>query len=342
MPDMQAVRLYAAKDLRVETIAMAAEPAPDEVRVRVAFAGLCGSDIHNFKTGQWISRSPSVAGHEFSGWVDALGSDVEGFSIADTVVVDSRFYCGSCTNCRDGKSNLCESLGFVGEAIDGGFAQYATLPAKLVQRCESGAAMDVLALAEPLAVALHAIARLNLSAGAPLLVIGCGPIGALSALVAGLEGPRSILVADRNSERVDAVCRFAGARAVAPGESFPLRDKEGRSIRHVLDTTGSPQVLTTLLERMSGATIGLVGIGSGELSLDPVQLVEKELSLVGCHAYEGELEQAAALLQAQPHLFRPVIGDVIMLDDACDAYDAATSGASGSIKTLFSIAGPSS
>lgn len=337
---MQAVRLYAAGDLRFETVAMAAEPGPGEVRLRVAYAGLCGSDLHNFKTGQWISRSPSVAGHELSGWVDAVGSDVETFAVGDAVAVDSRYYCGSCANCKDGRANLCDKLGFVGEAIDGGFATYVTLPGKLVLKAEPSSAMDVLALAEPLAVALHAIARLNLPDDASLLVVGCGPIGALAALVASLDSDRTIMVADRNTARLEAVCTMTDAQAMPPESALPAFDPQGIPIRYALDTTGSLAVISNLLDRLSGATIGLVGIGSGELSLDPVLLVEKELSLVGCHAYENELPQAVALLQSRPELFRPIIGQVTTLSKAQGAYQNAMDGTLGSIKTLFNIAGP--
>lgn len=336
---MESVRLYAAGDIRFESIAKAAEPAAHEVRLRVAYAGLCGSDIHNFKTGQWISRSPSVAGHELSGWIDAVGPQVGGFAVGDAVAVDSRVYCGSCANCKDGRENLCDSLGFVGEAMDGGFATFVTLPARLVLKAERSSAMDVLALAEPLAVALHAIARLNLPDDAPLLVIGCGPIGALAALVASIGNSRTILVTDRNAARMETVGRMSGALPLPPADGLPATDAEGRPLRHALDTTGSTAVISSLLDRLSGATIGLVGIGSGNLSLDPVLLVEKELSLVGCHAYEGELPQAVALLQSHPDLFRPVIGHVTVLANTQDAYRDAMDGALGSIKTLFDLAG---
>lgn len=337
---MESVRLYAAGDLRHETITKAPLPGPGEVRLRVAFAGLCGSDLHNFKTGQWISRSPSVAGHEFSGWVDAVGQTVEGLVVGDIVAADSRYHCGTCLNCRDGKANLCESLGFVGEAIDGGFATYITLPAKLVLKANEASSLDVLALAEPLAVALHAIAQLKLPDGAPLLIIGCGPIGALSALVASRRSDRPIIVADRNTARLQAVCAMAGAQAMKSGDDLPATDPDGRPIRHALDTTGNVGVITALLETLNGATIGLVGIGSGKLSLDPVVLVEKELSLVGCHAYQDELEQAVTLLQNEPERFRPIIGQVTTLSNAQDAYRSAMDGSLGTIKTLFDVAGP--
>lgn len=93
---MQAVRLHGRGDLRSEEIAKLPSPAPFEVKVRVAYAGICGSDLHNFKTGQWITRTPSIAGHEMSGWIDAVGPNVTGLKVGDIVAVDSRYNCGEC------------------------------------------------------------------------------------------------------------------------------------------------------------------------------------------------------------------------------------------------------
>jgi (R,R)-butanediol dehydrogenase/meso-butanediol dehydrogenase/diacetyl reductase len=91
--------------------------------LRITAAGICGSDLHNFRTGQWISRSPSVAGHEFAAEVVELGAGVTGFALGDKVVADSRFWCGTCAACRRGLPQVCETLGFVGEVCDGGFAE---------------------------------------------------------------------------------------------------------------------------------------------------------------------------------------------------------------------------
>ena len=334
---MRAVRLHAANDLRVETVDRPARPGPDDAVVKVAFAGLCGSDIHNFRTGQWISRAPSVAGHEFCGWIESVGSAVSGLEAGDRVVVDSRYTCETCAPCRSGRGQLCDNLGFVGEAIDGGFAEYATLPARLLHKVAADAPLDILALAEPLAVAMHAVGRLGLGASDPLLIVGCGPIGALSALVAARAPDRPIIVVDRNAQRARAVCAMAGARAGAPDAALPTMTHDGRPVSHVLDTTGSLGIIGGLIAGFSGATIGLVGIGSGRLAVDPVELVERELALVGCHAYEDEFPRAVQLLQASPALFRPVIGDIVGQERANDAYGDAIAGRGNGIKTLFGI-----
>ena len=106
-----------------------------------------------------MTRKPSIAGHEFSGSIESIGDDVRIFQVGDHVVADSRVYCGECENCKSNHQHLCNKLGFIGEAIDGGFADYITLPAHLLEKCEPATRLDVAALAEPLAVALHALKR---------------------------------------------------------------------------------------------------------------------------------------------------------------------------------------
>src|SRR3954468_1451198 len=180
---MRAARLYDVGDLRIEDVPAPETPTGDEVLIRVAAAGICGSDLHNFRTGQWMSRKPSTPGHEFSGQVVAVGSAVTKFLPGDRVVADSRFWCGECTQCLAGLRHLCERLGYVGEVCNGGFAEALLLPERLLFRIDPGLDLAIAALAEPLAVALHVVKRSAPAKGAPALVVGCGPIGGLVALV---------------------------------------------------------------------------------------------------------------------------------------------------------------
>lgn len=346
---MKSVRLHDQQDIRFEDVPIAPEPGLNEVRVKVAFAGICGSDIHNYKTGQWISRSPSIAGHEFSGWVESIGECVTGLKIGDKVVADSRFYCGECPNCTSGAVHLCESLGFIGEAIDGGFAQFITLPSKLLFKCNADARLDIMALAEPLAVALHAVKQLNIPDDEPLMIIGCGPIGALAALSCSLSSSlaaspaissrssREILICDINKQREAFVSELADARTADLAQFNQFENDLKKPIRHVLDTTGNIGVISALIAKFNGCKIGLVGIGAGEFSLDPVHLVEREISLIGCHAFGDEMPHAIQLLEQNPLLFEPVIGSYISLEETPIMYQTIIEGSSVGIKTLLSI-----
>lgn len=336
---MKAVRLHDRGDIRLDEVAMPPAPGPGDVRVAVAFAGICGSDIHNFRTGQWITRKPSVAGHEFSGVVESVGANVTALVPGDHVVADSRVHCGACPVCLSAHPHLCPILGFVGEAIDGGFADFITLPARLVLRVDPGARLDVMALAEPLAVALHALALLDAPAGAPILIVGCGPIGALCAVAAQIMGDRPLRVSDIAIPRQRLICDLTEATAV----NLQTFDQHGDAtippVRHIIDTTGAIGVVRTLLERLTGARIALVGIGEGTLSLDPISLVERELALIGCHAFAGELASAARMLEAHPAAFASLIGTHILLENVPAAYDRIVAGRAEGIKTLIRIGG---
>ncbi|RWE34791.1 MAG: dehydrogenase, partial [Mesorhizobium sp.] len=197
---MKAARLYGPGDLRIEDVAAPGVPDAGWAKLRIDAAGICGSDLHNFRTGQWISRSPSTAGHELTGTVIALGEGVDTIAVGDRVVADSRFWCGDCAQCRAGKRHLCAALGFVGEICDGGFAEQALLPARLLHVIDAGLDERVAAMAEPLAVALHAVRRLPKTVGS-VLVVGCGPIGGLAALLLSRTFAGTVLVADRNQAR---------------------------------------------------------------------------------------------------------------------------------------------
>lgn len=334
---MRSVRLQKTGDIRVEDVTMASEPGPNEVRVAVAFAGICGSDIHNYKTGQWITRAPSVAGHEFSGVIEKIGSDVKGLDVGDKIVADSRYYCDTCQNCLTGNQHLCKNLGFVGEAIDGGFAEFVTLPSKLIRKCGHEAKLEIAALAEPLAVALHALSILQLTDDQPLLIVGCGPIGALSALASAVTSGRPLLVSDINTDRQSLVARLANAQIVPLSEFDQFENSTGGVVRHALDTTGNTGVISQLIHNMSGSRICLVGIGAGTIELNPVELVEKENSLLGVHAFKDELPFAVELLAAHPEVFGAVIGPYISLQETPASYVQLINGSATGIKTMIEI-----
>ena len=231
---MRAARLYDVGDLRVEDVAEPATPRGGSVLIRVAAAGICGSDLHNFRTGQWMSRKPSTPGHELAGEVVAIGEDVTAFAPGDRVVADSRFWCGECVQCKSGRPHLCEHLGYVGEVCDGGFAEALVLPARLLYRLDSAVDSAVAAMAEPLAVALHAVNRLQPEEGKPALVVGCGPIGGLAALVlTRLSGANPVLVADRNEARLAKVAAVTGSDPGRARQGLrPRRGLRTRSLCH--------------------------------------------------------------------------------------------------------------
>jgi len=332
---MKAARLYAAGDIRVEDIDIPGQLSADWVRVSVTAAGICGSDLHNFRTGQWITRSPSVAGHEFAGVVTEIGADVVALKVGDSVVADSRFWCGECAACRSGRHNICDHLGFVGEICDGGFAEQAVLPARLLVRHDPALDPAIAAMAEPLAVALHAVRRQKVPPGEPVLVIGCGPIGGLAALVLSRLHDGPVLVCDRNADRAKLVAQVTGASIVAL-DTAPLGDVLfGRRLRYALDATGQIEVLMQVIARLGGGgSLALVGISHGRIDLDPNILVEREIALIGCHAFGGELPEAVAMLAGLSDALTRLIDREIAIDDVPQAYERLVGGKAAGLKTI--------
>ena len=327
---MKAVRLHAKGDLRVEEIADLDAPAAGWVNIAVTAAGICGSDLHNFRTGRWISRSPSVPGHELVGRVVAVGQGVTDLVSGDRVVADSRFWCGACAACAAGNHHLCAKLGFVGEVCDGGFAEFTSLPRRLLQKLPDTLPDDVAAMVEPVAVALHAVRRLRPEPGSAVLIVGCGPIGGLAALVLSAMGQRDIWVADRNARRVARVCKATGAKPATVDLTVG-----GGNIHFAIEATGSSAALTSLIGSMaSGGAIALVGIAHGSIALDPNVLVEREISLIGCHAFQNELPDAISFLTAHAAAARQLIDAEIAIADVPKAYERLMEGQPDGLKTI--------
>jgi (R,R)-butanediol dehydrogenase/meso-butanediol dehydrogenase/diacetyl reductase len=329
---MKAVRLHGVGDLRVEAIPDPGGTGADEVVVRVDAAGICGSDLHNFRTGMWISRLPTVPGHEFCGTVVAAGA-AAGLEAGQRVVGDSRVVCGACAPCRAGRSNLCAQIGYVGEVCDGGFARLVRLPARQVLALPDG---DVdpaaAAMAEPLAVAAHALARLAPAPDQPVAIVGAGAIGALAALLLRHRGHDAVFVADRNADRLALVTSTTGAQ---PAELADLAAAIGEAPAFAIEATGSGAVADMLLGQLApGSRVASVGIFHGRSQIDLNRIVEGEIDWLGCASFRTELAEVLPLLPALQAALRALASAPIPLDAVPDAYRALIEGAVATVKTI--------
>src|SRR5579871_1558706 len=332
---MRAVRLHGVGKLSVEDVPPPASPAAGEVRLRVLAAGICGSDLHNFRTGQWISRLPVTPGHEFAAEVMEVGTGVSGFAPGDRVVADSRAPCGTCVQCRAGRANLCLSLGYVGEVCDGGFAEQIVLPASLLLSFDRSLAPEVAALAEPLAVALHAVKRLDPNTGEPILVAGGGPIGGLVALLLDHFGFGPLLLAEKQPRRRALLADAARVRLVELTRESIDRVAEGRPIRFAVEATGVGPVLDSLLDLVQGgARIAMVGIFHGAATINATAVVEREIELKGSSVFANEQKEAVALLPVLAPRLASLVSAPIALADVPGAYLDLIEGRAPALKTI--------
>jgi len=182
-------------------------PAPNEVLVRIAACGICGSDVHGYDGSSGRRIPPLVMGHEGAGTVAELGSDVSGWSVGDRVTFDSTIYCGQCAFCRTGQVNLCDARQVIGVSCadyrrNGAFADYVVVPARVLYRLPDTLPFAEAAMIEAVSVALHAVAVSSFTAGQSALVIGAGMIGTLIVQALRVAGAKHIIVA---GERKDAI-----------------------------------------------------------------------------------------------------------------------------------------
>lgn len=329
---MKAVQLYGVGDLRVDDVAEPADPAAAEVLVQVDAAGICGSDLHNFRTGQWISRAPTVPGHEFCGTIRAAGSQ-SGLRAGDRVVADSRVFCGSCDSCQRGRPHLCRAIGYVGEVCDGGFAPLVRLPgSQILALPDQNVDPLAAAMAEPLAVAAHTVNRLAPEAGGPVAIAGAGAIGALAALLLSHRGLGPVFVADRNAARLKLVTDVCGAR---PADLADLAGSIGAQPDLAIEATGSAAVAASLLGQMApGGRVASVGIFHGLTQMDMNQIVEGEIDWLGCASFHDELKHVLPLLTPLTPQLRLLAGAPIGIDEVPAAYRALIDGKLATIKTL--------
>jgi (R,R)-butanediol dehydrogenase/meso-butanediol dehydrogenase/diacetyl reductase len=336
---MRAVRLHGIRDLRFEHIAAPGEPAPGMVQVRVRAVGVCGSDLHNFRTGRWMGRVPVVPGHEFSGEVTAVGAGVSGFVPGDAVVGDSRVHCGQCAQCRRGRPNTCEKMGYVGEVCDGAYAESIVRPAASLLAAPAGVAHAIAALAEPLGVALRVIRRLDPPYGAPILITGAGPIGGFAALLLDHLGFGPVYIVERNAARAALLADVAHTRTVVPDPGVVAQHLGPDGLRFAIEASGSGAMLNFLVDTLAGGgRMAMVGIFDGHPAVDASAIVERELEVRGCSVFCDEQAQALDLLAPLAERLLRLIRVDVRLEDLPAEFERLLAGQAAALKTVVQFA----
>lgn len=278
------------------------EPAAGQVRIEVAYCGVCGTDLHIFQ-GHMDARlqMPQVIGHEMAGTVAAVGDGVADWRPGDRVVVRPLDACGQCPACRAGHGHICQSLNFIGIDSPGAFQASWTVPAHTLHRLPADMPLDLGALVEPLAVACHDVRLGEVTAGERVVVIGGGPIGLLNALVARQAGAE-VVVIDINTYRVE-FARSLGLEAIDSRQHDPqewvAEWTGGAGADAVFEVSGSAAgaQLMTQLAKVRGRIV-VVAIFAQAPAVDLFQFFWRELRLCGVRVYEPEDYDRAIALAA--------------------------------------------
>lgn len=328
---MKAALWYAKNDVRVEEIQ---EPKviPGTVKIKVKWCGICGSDLHEYLGGPIFipvgqahplsgNTAPVVLGHEFSGEVVEIGENVTDFKIGDRVAVEPIVACGKCPACKEGKYNLCESLGFHGLCgSGGGFAEYTVFPEEFVHKLPDNMSYEQAALIEPMAVALHSIRIANFKTGDTALVLGSGPIGLATIECLKAAGASKVIVLQRKSIRQEYAKRAGADIVLDPNEVDIVAEVKkatnGVGVDASFETTGAKIGFDIGLNSLKYEGIMVItSIWENEISINPNALVFSEKKIVGTLAYRHEFPATIAQMSDGRIKAEGYITSKIHLDD---------------------------
>ena len=322
---MRAAVFHGAGDVRLTDVA---DPVPreNEVVVRVALAGICGSDVNRFRFGSRPWPPPFIMGHEFCGEIARVGAGVSAWRQGDPVVVQPTLSCGACVYCARGRENLCVEFvrrGLTGSGTDGGFAQYVRVPAYQPHRRPADLSPEVACLVEPMAVSVHGVNLAGLTRSETVVVIGLGNIGLLAVRTARAKGASRIIAVGKYSARQDLARAYGASTVLDPGQpGLVERVREatgGLGADLVLEAAGAPTSLATAVGlACKGGTIVVLGVMHEPVALDYRQILMNEQRILGSIIYRRpDFAEALEILAREGADPRHVTG-TIPLEDIVD------------------------
>ena len=315
--------------------------APSEVLVRVARAGICGSDVHILHGSNPFARYPRIIGHEVAGAVAAVGGDVRSVAVGDHVIVDPVVSCGHCYPCRIGRPNVCANLQVFGVHRDGGFRNSMVVPEANALRVSPTLSLAVAALAEPLSIAANVTSRTGISADDTVLVFGAGTVGLTVLQVAKMYGARTI-VCEIDGARLERAFAFGADRAINSREvdvaQAVAEENEGLGPSLIIDGAGVPALLDLACRIASPAgRIGLLGFSIEPSALVQQQVVAKELTLVGSRLNRRLLPEVIGWLESGRLTPEAMITQTFAATDARAAFDLVEQHPEQTIKVQLSF-----
>lgn len=318
-------------------------PGPGEALIRIAAAGICGSDIGAFRGTNTLVSYPRTIGHELAGIVESIPEDnKKGLKAGDKVIVDPYLYCGNCYPCSVGRTNCCTDLRVLGVQTEGGMAEYYCHPADMLIPMPENMSWVDAAMAEPLTISLHGIHRGGLKAGEYCAIIGAGPIGLLAGMIAEAYGAHAILL-DLVQERLDFGKELGIEYTINSKEEDPVaRIREitgGIMAQQVMECSGANAAVRATLDYVSHAgRITLTGWPKTETSLPTDVITRKEIDIRGARTSAGEFEEAIELICSKKVDVAKILTKTISIHEAPDTIRDIEKNPGNYMKVVVNIA----
>lgn len=320
---MKALLLSQYRHLEVADLP-APEPGPDEVLVRVAACGICGSDVHGYDGSSGRRIPPIVMGHEAAGTVAALGKNVKGLTQGNRVTFDSTVYCGACINCLRGDVNLCDHRQVLGVSCgdyrrSGAFAEFVVVPARIIYRLPETLSFAEAAMLEAVAVAIHAVSLVPIASDSSALVLGAGTIGLLVQQALRAVGCARVFVADVDATRLKLSQDLGATATLISGPDLlqqVLQLTNGVGVDVAIEAVGRNDTVAASIDSVrKGGSIVLVGNISPQVTLPLQKVVTRQIRLQGSCASAGEYPRAIELMSSGAICVKPLITAVAPLDE---------------------------
>ncbi|OYD06823.1 zinc-binding dehydrogenase [Paludifilum halophilum] len=266
----------------------------DQVKIEVKYAGICGSDLHTYE-GYYRVNAPVTLGHEFSGVVVEVGSDVTGFQIGDRVTSETTFYvCGKCRYCKTGDYNLCDHRKGLGTQVNGGFAKYLVAKGSHVHKLPDNVDTVSASLTEPLACAHHAIQKTTIRPGHVAVVLGPGPIGLLTAQIAKAYGAKVVITGlDHDQIRLNKAIELGIDRAVniqkENVDRIVKKWTDGYGADLVFECTGAVSAASMGLDLIAkkGEYVQVGIFPEAKIEIDFAKIIQKEIRIIGTRSQKS-------------------------------------------------------
>jgi L-iditol 2-dehydrogenase len=303
----------------------APEPGPGQVLIRVKACGICGSDIHGFDGSSGRRIPPIVMGHEAAGVVAGIGANVAGIAEGDRVTFDSTVSCGECFFCRRGQVNLCDNRQVLGVSCgdyrrNGAFAEYVTVPRKIVYKLPDSLSFEKAAVIEPVSVAVHAIGLTPVKLGDTAVVVGTGMVGLLVLQALRLAGCSTVIAMDVDDGKLKIARELGADHCFNPSQvdapAMVRELTEGRGADIAVEVVGATAPLQTALASVrKGGVLTMVGNITPKIELPLQSVVTREVKLIGSCISAGEYPACIDLLARGAVRVDPLISAVAPLEE---------------------------
>jgi (R,R)-butanediol dehydrogenase/meso-butanediol dehydrogenase/diacetyl reductase len=333
---MKAAVWHGRRDVRIEKVSEPPAPPPGQVQVKVAWCGICGTDLHEYLGGPLYIplerphpltgvQAPVGIGHEMSGEIVAIGDGVQNFRIGDRVAACPIIGCGKCRWCRADSMAQCDHVAFLGTSWTGGaLAERLNLNAYQCYRLSDSISDEIGALVEPFSATVRAVAQVQPGPGDNVAVIGAGPIGLMALMAARLRGVKNVVAVETSEGRIETA-KLCGADAVinpkrenAEKRALELTDGDGFDL--VVECAGQPAsvLLAAKLTRTRGRLV-IMGVFEKPAEIDLTDVVFREKIISGSMSGYGHYDETIRIMGDPRFHGKLLISDHIGLDDLVDS-----------------------